>query len=149
MSPNQPRFKVRVGFVLIQDNAILLARQNNHPFWVLPGGTLERGETMADCARREMQEETGLDVRIGPLLCIADFIAADRHVIDTVFLADRPMGDLCMETTENLNALRYVTCDELKTLSVRPEPVFKTIMTLWDSGFKDAVSTVYLGKYPT
>ncbi len=51
--------------VLVEDGKILLIRRGREPFkgeWAVPGGRIEDNETAEDCVRREMKEETGLDV---------------------------------------------------------------------------------------
>ncbi|MDP9379586.1 MAG: NUDIX hydrolase [Chloroflexota bacterium] len=54
-----------VGVVVVrEDGRILLARRRNAPsegLWSVPGGRLELGETIADCARREVREECGVE----------------------------------------------------------------------------------------
>jgi 8-oxo-dGTP pyrophosphatase MutT (NUDIX family) len=47
---------------------LLLLRRRDNEMWTLPGGTLEFGESLTDCAIREAREETGLDVRIVALI---------------------------------------------------------------------------------
>lgn len=49
----------------VEDERVLLMRRNKAPnlgLWVAPGGKIELGESPRDAARREMQEETGLEV---------------------------------------------------------------------------------------
>jgi len=57
---------------IIRDHHILLIRhcdnKTGRSYWVFPGGGIEPGETEEDCVRREMKEETSLDVRIVSLL---------------------------------------------------------------------------------
>jgi 8-oxo-dGTP pyrophosphatase MutT (NUDIX family) len=42
--------------------------------WGLPGGGLEPGESLADCARREVLEETGIPVRIGNIAFVQEWV---------------------------------------------------------------------------
>jgi 8-oxo-dGTP pyrophosphatase MutT (NUDIX family) len=62
----------RTRVVIIRNNrvaAIERFRQGRR-YWVLPGGGVEAGETIAQAALRETAEELGLDVRLGPLRAV-------------------------------------------------------------------------------
>jgi 8-oxo-dGTP diphosphatase len=67
--PDRP--VVGVGGVVIREGRVLLIRRGAEPLkgtWSIPGGTLELGETLDEGVRRELQEETGLEVRVGDLI---------------------------------------------------------------------------------
>ena len=57
---------------IIDDDHILLIRHRHHDsgreYWVIPGGGLDGAESEEDCVRREMREETNLDVEIERLI---------------------------------------------------------------------------------
>lgn len=70
MTPPLPRIKNSAKALIIEDGAILLQRcqiagQTVH---LLPGGTQEHGEALGDTVRREVLEETGMQVRVEKLL---------------------------------------------------------------------------------
>ena len=50
--------------VILEKDAILLVKRKDLPLWDLPGGTLEKNETIIACAIRECYEETGLKVDV-------------------------------------------------------------------------------------
>jgi mutator protein MutT len=63
--PSQP--VVGVGAIILQQDEVLLVRRGTEPQkdrWSLPGGALELGESLDQAVRREVLEETGLEVRI-------------------------------------------------------------------------------------
>ena len=59
---------------------VILVRRGHPPLageWSLPGGTLEVGETLDGAIAREVAEETGLVVRVGPVIDVFDRIMLD------------------------------------------------------------------------
>jgi 8-oxo-dGTP diphosphatase len=72
---------VGVGAVIVDAGKVVLVKRRYEPLagrWSLPGGTLEVGETLKAAVIREMREETGLDVEVGPLLEVFDRIITDE-----------------------------------------------------------------------
>jgi 8-oxo-dGTP diphosphatase len=71
---------VGVGGVVIFEDRALLIRRGSEPLkgeWSIPGGTLEVGETIAEGVRRELREETGLEVRVLELIEVFERIFPD------------------------------------------------------------------------
>jgi ADP-ribose pyrophosphatase YjhB (NUDIX family) len=71
---------VGVGAVVVRDGRALIVRRAHEPRkgeWSLPGGLLDLGESLADAARREVREETGLDVTLGPIIETFDRVHRD------------------------------------------------------------------------
>jgi 8-oxo-dGTP diphosphatase len=71
---------VGVGGVAFIDGKVVLIKRRFEPLagrWSLPGGTLELGERLHEGLAREMREETGLAVEVGPLVELFDRITRD------------------------------------------------------------------------
>ena len=71
---------VGVGAIVFNRRRVLLVRRARAPRrgeWSLPGGLQKLGETVAEAARREVFEETALDVRILGLADVVDLIERD------------------------------------------------------------------------
>ena len=76
--PQQP--VIGVGAVIVQDGRVVLVRRGHEPLagqWSLPGGGVELGETLEEAVVREMREETGLEVDVGPVIEVFDRITRD------------------------------------------------------------------------
>jgi ADP-ribose pyrophosphatase YjhB (NUDIX family) len=91
MTSGVPRPEVAVGAVVIRDRRLLLVKRGRGVgagLWSLPGGRVEPAETLSDAVRRELWEEVGLRVRVGPLCGIAERISDDAHYVILDFWAD-------------------------------------------------------------
>ena len=72
---------VGVGAVIVDGaGRVLLVKRRFEPLagqWSLPGGAVDVGETLQSCVIREMREETGLEVEVGPVIEVFDRIMHD------------------------------------------------------------------------
>ena len=73
----------------VKGGIVLIERKNPPDGWAIPGGFLDYGESVEDCAIREAREETGLNIRLKDLLYV--YSRPDRdprhHTLTTVFIA--------------------------------------------------------------
>jgi len=78
--PDRPY--VGVGAAIVRDGEVLLVKRKHEPLrgqWSLPGGAVEAGETLQACLTREMREETGLEIEVGPVVEVLDRITHDAE----------------------------------------------------------------------
>jgi len=61
-------FRVSVSALIFENERVLLAHRRAIDWWNLPGGAVDPGETISQGLRREVREETGLEIEIGQLV---------------------------------------------------------------------------------
>lgn len=112
---------VGVGAVVIEDGRVVLVRRRFEPLaghWSLPGGAVEVGETLEAGVAREVREETGLIVEVGPMIEAFDRILRDDagvvqyHYVLIDYLC-RPIGGE-IAAGSDVDAARFVRPEDLK-----------------------------------
>jgi 8-oxo-dGTP diphosphatase len=143
-------FGVRVGAVVERAGALLLVRHqkpNRDPYWVLPGGRLEPGETIPECAGREVQEETGLSARFAGILYVGEFLRESRHTVDVVVRmttddgAEARLGsdpEVALDSEPTLREIRWVDLEDLRGIELLPastkERLLRDAAARWPAG---------------
>jgi len=115
--------RVRVAVCIADSDRVLLVqhRKAGRSYWLLPGGGVEVGETLVDAARRELAEETGLDVEVGRLVLVCEALQpGGRHILNLVFAGAVHGGSLRVGRDDRLVQAEWVPVDELTTLEMYP-----------------------------
>lgn len=127
--------------MVVKDGLVLIGkRKGSHGAgqWAWPGGHLEYMESFVDCAKREVREETGIEinnVRFLRLMNLKKY--APRHYVDVGLIADLQSGEPRIMEPEKVEAWEWRDMNNL------PEPLFaplssyfeayETGRTFWDS----------------
>ena len=115
---------VGVGAVVVKDGKALIVKRGHEPRkgeWSLPGGRVELGETLVDAVRREIREETGLEIEVGPVVELFDRIhrldgRVRYHFVIVDYLCRCVGGELC--AGDDAEDAAWVAADELSEYGV-------------------------------
>lgn len=105
-----------VGAVVVNGKSILLIRRGTPPgegLWSVPGGRVQRGESLADAAHRELLEETGLEGEVGEAVGWTELIGRRRHYVVVDFWVTVAPDAVPTAGTDATDAA-WVALDELE-----------------------------------
>ncbi len=83
--------------LIVRDGKVLLIRRGKEPYkdhWSLPGGGVDRGEKVRETVKREVHEETGLEVEVGLVAGYREEILPEGHYIVLAFHCTVTGGEL-------------------------------------------------------
>ena len=66
-----PTHIIAAAGIVINEKDEVLMEKANHGGWVFPGGQVEVGENVIDAVKREVMEETGVEIKVGEVFCIS------------------------------------------------------------------------------
>jgi 8-oxo-dGTP diphosphatase len=110
---------VGVAVVVMRDSRLLLGRRCRGRYakrWCIPCGYVEWDEDIRDAARREMREETGLEVEPGQVYAVhSNFHDRSRQTVGVWFWGTVTGGSL--QAGDDLDAVRYFALDQIPELA--------------------------------
>ena len=104
--------EIAVNVAVLQDNKILLTKRDDFETWILPGGGVEDGESIAQAAIRETKEETGLDVELTKLVGIYSRLGnfLNGHIV--LFVGRQIGGEIKCQPGETI-AVEWFPFDQI------------------------------------
>ena len=109
MPDNLNHFRIAVFALIFDDGRVLLAHRRDIDWWNLPGGGMEIGETVEEAVRREVREETGLEVQVERLVGV--YSKPQKQEVVLTFRCRVIGGEL--QATEESRACTYFPPDAL------------------------------------
>ncbi len=106
-----PQHSVSVAAVIVNDQQqVLMTQRRDNGHWEPPGGVLELGESIPDGLRREVREETGLDVEPEQLTGV--YKNMERGIVALVFRV-RIVGGVAAEQTEETARMQWFDAEDV------------------------------------
>lgn len=129
----QQRPKVGVGVIVVKDGKVLLGKRkgaHGEGSWAFPGGHLEFGESLEDCANREVIEETGIKIKNVRKFSYTNdiFSQENKHYITCFVVADYDSGEVEILEPNKCEKWDWFEWDNL------PEPRFIPLQNLLKEG---------------
>ena len=122
MEADEALVDLRCSVLVFREGEVLLVHRTDHDEWVLPGGRPRPGESMTSCARREVQEETGLSILPRRCAFVLEVASPDHgsHIVELVFLAAPGVTDYAMHEGEPGRVPQWLPLTDLGSVRLRP-----------------------------
>lgn len=125
----EKRIGVGFGVMLLRDGKVLLGKRHEDPekassllkgagTWTMPGGKLHFGESFEEGARREVKEETGVDLRNVKIITVTNDIVEDAHFVTLGLLSEDFEGGAEVEEPDEITEWGWFGLDDL------PSPLY-------------------------
>lgn len=106
----------------MRNGELLMVRRARDPYaglWSVPGGTLEAGEHLTDAVRREVLEETGVQIDVGDLLGILEW-PGDPHYVILDYVATPTDSETEPRAGDDAAEARWIPLDDVAGLQCTP-----------------------------
>ncbi len=119
----------RVAAIVPKRNSVLLVKheEGNMSYWIPPGGAVEAGELIHKAVKREVQEETNVEVSVKRPVYYNDFFGGTKHHMEFFFLCEFEGGEVELgkdperDSREGiLKDVKWVPVEELKDHTILP-----------------------------
>ncbi|SLN49424.1 pyrimidine (deoxy)nucleoside triphosphate pyrophosphohydrolase [Roseovarius gaetbuli] len=121
--------RIATRAVIVKDQRLLLVNafpDQQSDLWCAPGGGAEAGASLPDNLQREVFEETGLRIRVGPPCLVNEFHEPKSgfHQVEIFFrctITDGALSDDWQDPEAVVNRRRFVSAEEMADLRVKPD----------------------------
>ncbi|MGT2884670.1 NUDIX hydrolase [Streptococcus ferus] len=141
---NNQSFGVRATGLLVRDNQLYLVKSPEGKYYTL-GGAVQVGEITEHAVRREIKEEIGIDVQVGPLAFVVEnqfeLDGNSYHQIEFQYLLTplaEPAGQL--EEGSSVRRCEWVAFSDLVKLDLNTS-FLKTALAVWDGQLQHYMNT--------
>jgi len=115
----KPQFTIGIfGIILDKQSHVLLCHRRDYNLWNLPGGTLESGEAPWDGVKREVREETGLEVEVSKLIGV--YSKQDKNEIVFSFICKIIGGEISLN--DEADKIEYFGIEKIPS-NISPKQV--------------------------
>ena len=130
------RVGVGVAAIVVRNGEVLVLKRKNSTgdgTWALPGGKLDFGETWEECAKRELQEETGVEVSDLSFAAVLNDITPNydnTHYVTIYMRGNYAGGDAVVREEDKCEEVRWVRWEDI------PSPRFIPLENLLRTGYR-------------